>query len=71
MTFIYDGLTKEEVLELPTIHTSQFDDLKREDVSINEHVRVWVSRCEESPDGLPLVTIEKLDNGIWEVDSFY
>lgn len=71
----YDGLTKQEILLLPTIHEGQFDDLKREDLEDDNgetvRVRVWVSRCETTPDGLPQVTVEKLTEDGWEVEEFF
>lgn len=68
---IYEGLTKQEIIDLPTLSSSQFDDLKREDVADEEHIRVWVSHCEFMPDGSPQVTVERLVKGDWETEGFY
>lgn len=68
---IYEGLTREDIFDLPTLMSIQFDDLKREDVHDEDHVRVWVSRVEFMPDGKPQITIEKLIDGEWEVEGFY
>lgn len=72
MVIKYDGLTKEEIIELPTIHEDQFDDLKREDADNNERVRVWVSRYEFTSDGLPQVTVERLNSeDEWDVEEIF
>lgn len=49
--------------QLSVIEPGHSDDLVLED----DHCRVWVSRCETSVDGGPLVTIEHLVNGKWEI----
>lgn len=67
----YDGLTKQEILDLPTIYEGPFDDLKREDLDNDVRVRVWVSRMEFMPDGLQQVTIEKINHDDWEVEEFF
>jgi hypothetical protein len=71
----YDGLTKQEILDLPTIHEGHFDDLKREDADLIEgeetRTRVWVSRMEATPDGLPQVTVEQLTEAGWGVVEFF
>lgn len=71
----YAGLTKAQIISSPTIHEGQYDDLKFEDVETKgrgiSHIRVWVSRVEETPDGQPQVTIEKLVKGEWEVEAIF
>ena len=71
----YNGLTKEEIIDLPTIHGGPFDDLKCEDVVDSDegssHVRVWVSRIEVMPDGSSQCMVEKFVDGEWEVVEFF
>lgn len=58
---------KEEILAMPILHSSQYDDLKFEDGS----TRIWVSRIEEMRDGSPQVTVEKLVEGSWLPDEIF
>ncbi|MBD2499880.1 hypothetical protein [Anabaena azotica] len=61
--------TLHELNRLPTICTSQADDLKIE----KNGVRVWLSRCTVE-DGEPFnnkVTVEKCENGCWVVVEEY
>lgn len=58
-------VTWEELRELPTISSSQGDDLK---IDSDHGVRVWVSRCSVA-DGEPYerkVTVEVIRNGRWQ-----
>ena len=60
-------MNKSYYLALPVIQSGHFDNLVEED----SNTRVWVSRCERTVDGLPLVYIEKLMNGQWEIMSSF
>jgi len=54
-------------LSLPTIHSGHFDNLKLED----DFTRIWVSRVEYGKTGKPLITIENLIAGKWEVTKTF
>lgn len=59
----------DELQSLPTLATSQADDLK---VDMPTY-RVWLSRCTVA-DGEPYdnkVTVERLRNGRWKEDDTY
>lgn len=61
--------TLTELEALPTLSTSQADDLKIDD----GQTRVWLSRTTVA-DGEPYdnkVTIERLVNGRWEIEEQY
>ncbi len=68
---IYDGLTKSEILKLPTLHELEFDEVKLEDRDNDELTRVTVSKLEVMPDGTPQITIEHLVEDKWELIGFY
>lgn len=67
----YDGLTKTEIIELPTLLATEYDLLKREDYDNEDRIRVWVSIFEVLPDGSPQVTVERLFEGEWEVVEIF
>jgi hypothetical protein len=54
---------KEYYLTQKTIEQGHFDNLVMQD----DLCKVWVSRCEEGEDNKPLVSIEHLINGAWQV----
>ena len=59
----------QQLITLPTIGDSQFDNLKIE----TETTRVWLSRCGVE-DGEPYpnkVTIEERINGSWKITNIY
>ena len=68
---IYDGLTKDEIIALPTLHEDKFDEYKREDRENGERTRVTVSKMEVMPDGTPQITVERWVDDEWELIGFY
>lgn len=58
-----DKSHKDYFLTRETISQGHFDNLVMED----DFTRIWVSRVEEGADGKPLVTIEHLIEGVWQI----
>jgi len=54
---------KNYYLSKETIHQGHFDNLVMQD----DMAKVWVSRCEWGEDGQPLVSMEHLIDGKWQV----
>ena len=61
--------TLDDLQEMETIHSGQYDNLKFD----NGKIRVWLSRC-GIEDGMPFnnaITVEKLIDGRWETIEEY